>query len=117
NSCVQALGLQTYVCCAPDFANLTVGNGPLPASGFVPGATVDACPQPVPGQDPACALPLGSTCPMDRLACAYRSAFGAGSDAGCLDCGTHQYQVRCCLGVWTSGDRCPADAGTDAGMD
>lgn len=117
NSCAQAFGLQTYVCCPIDFTNITVGTGPPPPSGFVPGATLDACPQPLPGQDPACAGPFPTTCSVDELICVYQAAFGAGSDAGCFACSMHTYQIRCCLGIWTSGDGCPADAGTGAGMD
>ncbi|HMF39555.1 MAG TPA: hypothetical protein VKQ32_02615 [Polyangia bacterium] len=113
NSCFQALGLQTYVCCPAAFANVTAGLMPPPPGGFVPGGTVDACPQPLPGQDPSCTLPLPSTCSVDGVICVYQATFGAGADAGCFSCTTHTYQVRCCLGVWTSGDGCPADAGMD----
>jgi hypothetical protein len=113
NSCAQALGLQTYVCCPTIFPNVTFGPVvPMP-SGFVPGATIDACPQPIPGQDPACALPLTATCSAEGLTCSYQSAFGAGSDAGCFLCSTRSYQIVCCGGVWIYGFSCAEDAGVD----
>src|SRR6478672_4495600 len=44
NSCDQALGLQTYVCCPAIFPPVTIGPAVSMRSGFVPGGTVDACP-------------------------------------------------------------------------
>lgn len=113
NSCDQALGLQTYVCCPAIFPTVTIGPAAAMQSGFVPGATVDACPKPLPGQDPACALPLAASCGVEGLQCAYQSVFGAGSDAGCFLCSTQNTQVRCCGGVWVLGASCAFDAGMD----
>jgi hypothetical protein len=116
NTCAQALGLQTFVCCPAVFPNVAVDSLAPLHTGWVPGFTIDACPQPLPGQDPACALPLAAACGADGLACRYQSAFGAGGDvdAGCLQCGgTHEYTIRCCGGVWTPGATCPGDAGMD----
>jgi len=113
NSCEQALGLQTFVCCPAIFPNVVVASLVPMHSGFVPGATVDACPQPEPGQDPACALPLAATCPVEGLQCFYRSTFGAGLDAGCYECRTHVYLAQCCGGAWTTSVTCPTDAGMD----
>jgi len=113
NDCAQALGLQTFVCCPANFSGATAVSVPPLPSGFVPGATMDACLKPIPGQDPACALPLPSTCAVDGLVCSYRSEFGAGSDAGCFACGNRDYTIRCCGGVWAPGDSCPGDGGMD----
>jgi hypothetical protein len=111
NDCALALGLQTFVCCPAIFPNVVVDSLAPMHGGFVPGGTTAACPQPVADQDPACALPLTGACAVDGLTCSYRSVFGAGSDAGCFQCSTHEYRVRCCGGVWTLGETCPADAG------
>ncbi|HEY7377015.1 MAG TPA: hypothetical protein VIF57_32950 [Polyangia bacterium] len=113
NGCDQALGLQTYVCCPAIFPTVTIGPAATMQSGFVPGGTLDACPKPLPDQDPACALPLAASCPGEGLQCVFESAFGAGSDAGCFLCDTQQTQVRCCAGVWVLGTSCPADGGMD----
>jgi len=114
NDCARALGLQTFVCCAAIIPDVTADSLAPLHSGWVPGWTIEACPQPTAGQDPACALPLAATCPTDGLTCSYQSAFGAGADAGCLQCGgTHDYTIRCCGGAWTLAAICPADAGMD----
>jgi hypothetical protein len=92
--CDQAVVGQ-FVCCPaiiPDHATHAV---------FVPGGTTDDCPKPGPGQDPACALPLASTCPVDGLQCSYRST------SLVVD------KIVCCGGVWMDGEVCPADAGMD----
>src|SRR5262249_9676799 len=76
NDCAGALGLQTFVCCAAIIPDVTADALAPLHSGWVPGSTIAACPQPIAGQDPACALPLAAHCPTDGLTCSYRSAFG-----------------------------------------
>jgi len=80
----------------------------LPATdktGFVAGSSTDACPKPVSGQDPACALPLASSCSVEGLICAYQATL-VGSYI-------QQYTARCCDGAWIAGSTCSFDASTD----
>ena len=90
--------LESGICCA------------LPASdqtGFFEGATMDACPRPIAGQDPACTPPLASTCAVEGLVCTYQAtpvAFAAVQ---------RQYVARCCDSAWVAGSSCPTDAGAD----
>ncbi len=100
--CSQVVGLQTFVCCdmPPIF-----GSGRF---AFVRGSTAANCPKPSAGQDPACALPLMSTCAVDGLTCSYEAAFA--EDAVLA---IHNYATRCCSGEWVAGESCPADAGQD----
>ena len=112
--CDQAIGVHPYICCPFVFPPYARGPGgavlPLHSS-FLPGSTLDACPTPIAGQNPACALPLANPCTVDGLECTFETSSGGGVDGGCGFC--HDDNIRCCAGVWVYGDTCPADAGTD----
>ena len=104
-SCLQGVGLETFVCCPTVFSQTSFALIPIPHSGFVPGSTTASCPTPLPGQDPACALPLASTCAVEGLQCHYQSAHQ------CLSCSTWSNTITCCNGSWQY--TCPRDAGPD----
>jgi hypothetical protein len=103
--CDQFGGFETFVCCPTVFP--AYGPYPIPQTGFVPGSTTAACPAPLPAQDPACALPLASTCAIEGLQCKYTSHHQ------CQNCSTLQTTITCCTGSWKNGAGCPSDAGAD----